>query len=197
MHKTRRGIGEVSYCFLMSSVQFRGHGTQQNASFDSIWAFPDCKSKSNALHDGYGMTHKAERGMEEGPCCFSRPLVQFQGHIDQTSSLGRSQLSNPSDLPCWFMIALWRHIHEYCVHDLGRRIGTRLLPGPMLTHDQFEQTLLYPPLQRSWKGGILVSPCPSVRLWTESCPPCIFNNTHRIHFIFAHLIKQLQKVCRV
>ena len=23
---------------------------------------------------------------------------------------------------------------------------------------------LYPPLQRSWKGGILVSPCPSVRL---------------------------------
>ena len=132
--------------------------------FDSIWAFPDCKSKSNALHDGYGMTHKAERGMEEGPCCFSRPLVQFQGHIDQTSSLGRSQLSNPSDLPCWFMIALWRHIHEYCVHDLGRRIGTRLLPGPMLIHDQFEQTLLYPPLQRSWKGGILVSPCPSVRL---------------------------------
>ena len=25
-------------------------------------------------------------------------------------------------------------------------------------------SLLYPPLQRSWKGGILVSPCPSVRL---------------------------------
>ena len=56
---------------------------------------------------------------------------------------------------------------------------------------------LYPPLQLSWKGGILVSPCPSVRLWTESCPLCIFNNTHRIHFIFAHLIKQLKKVCRV
>ena len=57
--------------------------------------------------------------------------------------------------------------------------------------------MLYPPLQRSWKRGILVSPCPSVRLWTESCPLCIFNNTHRIHFIFAHLIKQLQRVCRV
>ena len=36
-----------------------------------------------------------------------------------------------------------------------------------------------------------------VRLWTESCPLCIFNNTRRIHFIFAHLIKQLQKVCCV
>ena len=42
------------------------------------------------------------------------------------------------------------------------------------------------------------SVCPSVRLWTESCPFCIFvNNTYRIHFIFAHLIKQLKKVCRV
>ena len=43
--------------------------------------------------------------------------------------------------------------------------------------------------------GITLSICPSVHLWTESCPLCIFNNTHRIHFIFAHLIKQLQKVC--
>ena len=58
-------------------------------------------------------------------------------------------------------------------------------------------TLLYPPLQRSWKGGILVSPCPSVRLWTESCPLCIFNNNNWILFIFVHLIKQLQMVCRL
>ena len=29
------------------------------------------------------------------------------------------------------------------------------------------------------------------------CPFCILNNTNRIHFIFAHLIKQLQKVCRL
>ena len=42
-----------------------------------------------------------------------------------------------------------------------------------------------------------MSVCPSVRLWTESCPLCIFNNTCWILFIFAHLIKQLQKVCRV
>ena len=57
--------------------------------------------------------------------------------------------------------------------------------------------LLCPSIQRSWKWGILVSPCPSVRLWTKSCPLCIFNNTRRIHYIFAHLIKRLQKVCRV
>ena len=45
--------------------------------------------------------------------------------------------------------------------------------------------------------GITLSVCPSVRLWTESCPLCIFKNTHCIHFIFAHFIKQLQKVCCV
>ena len=59
------------------------------------------------------------------------------------------------------------------------------------------ETLFYPLLQQSWKGGILVSPCPSVCLWTELCPLCIFNNTHQIHFIFTHLIKQLShvKIC--
>ena len=36
---------------------------------------------------------------------------------------------------------------------------------------------------------------PFVHLLTESCPLCIFNNTRRIPHIFAHLIKQLQKVC--
>ena len=50
---------------------------------------------------------------------------------------------------------------------------------------------LYPPLHHSWKGVYCYH---LVRLWTESCPLCIFNNTHRIHYIFAHPIKQ---VCRV
>ena len=65
---------------------------------------------------------------------------------------------------------------------------------------------LYPFASTKLKGGytgftlsVRLSVCPSVhpsvRLWTESCPPCIFDNTRRIHFIFAHLIKQ--KVCRV
>ena len=57
--------------------------------------------------------------------------------------------------------------------------------------------VIIPSASTKLKGGIMVSPCPSVRLWTESCPLCILDNTHRIHFIFAHLIKQLQKVCCV
>ena len=58
----------------------------------------------------------------------------------------------------------------------------------------------YTPASTKLKVGYTVftlSVCSSVHLWTESCPLCIFNNTRRIHFIFAHLIKQLQKVCRV
>ena len=37
----------------------------------------------------------------------------------------------------------------------------------------------------------------SIHMWTKSCLLCISYNTSRIHFIFAHLIKQLQKVCPV
>ena len=33
----------------------------------------------------------------------------------------------------------------------------------------------------------------STRLWTKSFLLCIFHNTSWIHFIFAHLIKQLQR----
>ena len=47
------------------------------------------------------------------------------------------------------------------------------------------------------KLGTLVSFCPSLRLWTESCPLCILYNTRRIHFLFTHLIKQLQRVCHM
>ena len=55
----------------------------------------------------------------------------------------------------------------------------------------------YIPCSTQLKGytGFTLSVCPSVRLWTESCLLCIFHNTSWIHFIFTHLIKQLQKVC--
>ena len=48
-----------------------------------------------------------------------------------------------------------------------------------------------------WGPFYWPSICTSVHLWIWYCPLCIFNNTRRIHFIFAHDIKQLQKVCCV
>ena len=81
--------------------------------------------------------------------------------------------------------------------------GHMTLPQQNTSFSDFQTItvkIIIPPASTKLKGGytgITLSVCPSVRLWTESCPLCIFNNTHRIHFIFAHLIKQLQKVCRV
>ena len=56
------------------------------------------------------MIHKAWCSIKEVPYYFSRSYINFQGHmswkineLDQIWArlLGRSQLSNPSDLPCW------------------------------------------------------------------------------------------------
>ena len=55
------------------------------------------------------MMHKAWSSIEEVPYCIARSSVKFHGHtggkiydLDQIWArlLGRSQLSNPSDLPC-------------------------------------------------------------------------------------------------
>ena len=57
------------------------------------------------------MMHKAWHRTEEVPYCFSRASIQFHDHTDQKIEnlkpiwirlLGQSQLSNPSDLPCYF-----------------------------------------------------------------------------------------------
>ena len=43
----------------------------------------------------------------------------------------------------------------------------------------------------------LPSVCLSVCLLMKSCLFCIFHSTSQIHFIFTHLISQLQKVCHM
>ena len=94
---------------------------------------------------------------------------------------------------CWHCLD-----HVMVVNDsMAQTHGTRASAAIVCYWLCSPQEWLYPLLQRSWKGGILFSPCLSVRLWTESCLLCIFNNTHWILFIFSHLIKQLQKVPRV
>ena len=61
------------------------------------------------------MLHKAWHSIEEMPCCFSRSPIKFQSYdgpkIDNLNPicvrlLGRSQLSSPSDLPC-FLLTEW------------------------------------------------------------------------------------------
>ena len=49
MHKVWSSIGEVPYCFSMSSVEFQGRTGQKIPDFDPNWVFPDCNSRLNLL----------------------------------------------------------------------------------------------------------------------------------------------------
>ena len=60
--------------------------------------------------EGFDIMHKALFNVEEVSYNFSRSSIKFQGHMAEKSMiciqfevrlLGRSQLSNPSDLPCF------------------------------------------------------------------------------------------------
>ena len=110
MHKAWSRVGEVPYFFSRSSVKFQGHTTLKIVEFDPNWSFPDCNSSLNSPMDMKCCT-KLETAKERCP-------IVFQGHpsnlkvtwyktspiltqIGRFRSIGRSQLSNPSDLPCW------------------------------------------------------------------------------------------------
>ena len=108
MHKAWCCLGEVPYCFSRSSFKLQGHTAKKIVEFDPDWAFPDCNSSLNSPN-GCEIMHNAESSIEEVPYCFSGSSIKFQGHTGWkiydlnpiwVRLLGRSQLSNPSDLPC-------------------------------------------------------------------------------------------------
>ena len=108
-----------------SYVKFQGHTALKIIKFDPKWAFPDCNSSLNSPMAMKCYT-KLETAKERCPFVFQGhpsnfkkercPFV-FQGHpsnfkvtryktspiltqIGRFRTIGRSQLSNPSDLPC-------------------------------------------------------------------------------------------------
>ena len=108
-HKAWSSIEEVSYCFWRSSVKFRGHTANKIVDIDLDWVFPDCNSSLNSP-----MAMKCCTKLETAK---ERCRIVFQGHpsnfkvtrnktspiltqIGRFRTIGRSQLSNPSDLPC-------------------------------------------------------------------------------------------------
>ena len=112
MHKAWSSIEEVPYCFSRSSVKFQCHTALKIVEFDPNWAFPDCNSSLNSP-----MAMKCCTKLETAK---ERCLIVFQGHpsnfkvtryktspimtqIGRFRTIGRSQLSNPSDLPCYFL----------------------------------------------------------------------------------------------
>ena len=110
MRKAWSGTEEMPYCFSRSSVKFQGHIALKIVEFNPNWAFPDCNSRLN-----WPMAMKCWTKLETAK---KRCPIVFQGHPsnfkvtrDKTSpiltqigrfrTIGRSQLSNPSDLPCF------------------------------------------------------------------------------------------------
>ena len=118
MHRAWSSIVELPYCFSSSYVKFQGHMALKIVEFDPNWAFPDCNSSLNSPMAMKCCT-KLETAKERCP-------IVFQGHpsnfkvtrykaspiltqIRRFRTIGRSQLSNPSDLPC-----LQSVFQQYC-----------------------------------------------------------------------------------
>ena len=110
MHRTWSSIVEVPYCFSRSYVKFQGHTALKIVEFDPNWAFPDSNSSLNSPMAMKCCT-KLETAKERCPIVFQGHPSNFKVTRDKTSpiltqigrfrTIGRSQLSNPSELPCW------------------------------------------------------------------------------------------------
>ena len=109
MHRAWSRIVEVPYCFSRSYVKFQGHTALKIIEFDPNWVFPDCNSSLNSQMAMKCCT-KLETAKERCPIVFQGHPSNFKVTRDKTSpiltqigrfrTIGRSQLSNPSDLPC-------------------------------------------------------------------------------------------------
>ena len=109
MHKAWSSIEEVPYCFSRSYVKLQGHTAKKIVEFDPNWAFPDSNSSLNSPMAMKCCT-KLETAKERCPIVFQGHPSNFKVTRDKTSpiltqigcfwTIGRSQLSNPSDLPC-------------------------------------------------------------------------------------------------
>ena len=115
MHKAWSSMEEVPYCFSRSSIKFQGHTALKIVEFDLNWAFPDCNSSLNSTMAMKCCT-KLETAKERCPIVFQGHPSNFKVTRYKTSSIltqigrfrtiGRSQLSNPSDLPCFLYLHL-------------------------------------------------------------------------------------------
>ena len=100
----------MPYCFPRSSIKFQGHMALKIVQFDPNWAFPDCNFSLNSPMAMKCCT-ELETTKERCPIVFQGHPSNFKVTRDKTSlilsqighfrTIGRSQLSNPSDLPCF------------------------------------------------------------------------------------------------
>ena len=122
MHKAWSSIEEVPYCFSRSYVKLQGHTALKIVKFDPNWAFSDCNSSFNSPLAMKCCT-KLETAKEGCPIVFQGHPSNFKVTRYKTSpiltqigrfrTIGRSQLSNPSDLPCFMRCTVIFLMHGY------------------------------------------------------------------------------------
>ena len=123
MHRAWNSIVEVPYCFSRPYVKFQGHTALKIVEFDPNWAFPDCNSSLNSPM-AMKCCKKLETAKERCPIVFQGHPSNFKvtryktspilAQIGRFQTIGRLQLSNPSDLPCsseiYFSTQNWLNI---------------------------------------------------------------------------------------
>ena len=143
MHKAWNSIEEVPYCFSRSSVKLQGHTALKIVEFDPNWPFPVCNSSLNSPMAMKCCT-KLETAKERCPIVFQGHPSNFKVTQDKTSpiliqigrfrTIGRSQLSNPSDLPCFSRSSIKFQGHTGWKIDYLDQIWVRLLGGSQLSN---------------------------------------------------------------
>ena len=138
MHRAWSSIVEVPYSLSRSYVKFQGHTALKIVEFDPNWAFPDSNSSLNSPMAMKCCT-KLETAKERCPIVFQGHPSNFKVTRDKTSpiltqigrfrTIGRSQLSNPSDLPCWMSMKFFatpHHCGKDDIHIIKDRSGMGL-----------------------------------------------------------------------
>ena len=142
MHRAWSSIVEVTYCFSRSCVKFQGHTALKIVEFDPNWAFPDCYSSLNSSMAMKCCT-KLETAKERCPIVFQGHPSNFKVTRYKTSPIltqigrfriiGRSQLSNPSDLPCFRSCIKFQAHTGWKINDLDK-IWARILGRSQLSN---------------------------------------------------------------
>ena len=129
----------MPYGFSRSYVKFQGHAALKIVEFDPNWAFPDSNSSLNSPMAMKCCT-KLETAKERCPIVFQGHPSNFKVTWYKTSpiftqigrfrTIGRSQLSNPSDLPC--LNENRKYLAGFLVTRVNRKFS--ITSSPVQTH---------------------------------------------------------------
>ena len=110
MHRAWSSIVEVPYCFSRSYVKFQGHTALKIVELTQIgrfrtltpvwihqWLWNVAQSLKQQRRDAL-LFSKVIHQISRSHGTKHHPILTQIGHF---RTIGRSQLSNPSDLPCW------------------------------------------------------------------------------------------------